>query len=96
MESTILDSTNFGLSPEQAERFCNWLIGMGGWAPVNPLEPPAIHRLMRIQNPDNKVGIPRHDLIVSPSDSPKDVLVRREFYPLFLAFHAYDQCQYKG
>lgn len=87
----------FPVSRDLADRFCSWLVGLGGWAASSHVEPPVIHRLLRTANPDNRIGIPRMDLVVTAAeDGPKEVSIRREFHPLFLAFHAYDQCQYKG
>lgn len=90
------DEVSFSITAAKADRFCAWLVGLGGWAATSPVEHPVIHRLIRIQNPDNKVGIPRQDVVVSQKESSKFFEVRREFEPLYKAWLAYDECQYRG
>lgn len=90
------NEVSFSVTSVKADRFCAWLVGLGGWAATSPVEHPIIHRLIRIQNPENTVGIPRQDLVVSQKEGSSFFEIRREFHPLFQAWLAYDICQYKG
>jgi hypothetical protein len=81
---------NFRISAGEADRFCGWLTGIGGWAPSNGIEPPVVHRLLRIVNPENTVGIPRQDLVVMQVEESRHFQIRSEFRPLFEAWQAYD------
>lgn len=82
---------SFKMTAVKAERFCSWLIGIGGWAASNLVEYPIIHRLIRTHNPDNTVGIPRQDLVVTAVDGSKFFQIRHEFMPLFEAWQVYDR-----
>ena len=87
----MTEELSFKVSPVKADAFCSWLIGLGGWAPSNPVEEPVVHRLLRIQNPENTVGIPRQDVVVYRAEDSRFFQIRREFWPLFQAWLAYDQ-----
>lgn len=89
------DEVVFTVTPSKADRFCSWLIAMGGWAPSNLVEAPAVHRLIRTQNPDNKVGIPRQDVVVTMKEGSRMFTIRREFEALYQAWLTYDKAQYQ-
>ena len=89
------DEVVFLVTPSKADRFCSWLIAMGGWAPSSPIESPVVHRLIRTQNPENEFGIPRQDLVVTTKEGSRMYSIRREFGPLFQSWLAYDNAQYK-
>lgn len=85
----MMDSEpTFTVARTVADRFCSWLVALGGWAPSSPVERPIIHRLIRTQNPENKFNIPRQDLVVTEEGALCSI--GRRYRPLFEAFQRYE------
>lgn len=83
------EELTFTVTRRVADRFCTWLIAMGGWAASSPVESPVLHRLIRTAVPDSRSGIPRADVVVM-ADETALAKISRRFRPIFDAFQTYE------
>lgn len=91
MGQAIPEDNLMNVSRRYADLFADWLIALGGWAPVSGVERPIIHRLIRTHNPENKWGIPRRDLVISEGPSHDTAQFSREFEALFKAWDQFSK-----